>query len=92
MVKPIAITAALSLALGSIGGYWLQKLESQPIATKPNNNDEAIAAASPINPKRIELKAKYALCTNAKKTPEDLDLLDDKALNDLVYKVCLANS
>ena len=92
MIKIIGITAAISLALGSILGYSLQKLESQPITKQ--DSGEAIAATpkqvdlSPNPSKRSELELKYALCTNSKPDPRTLSRLDDKTLNDLVYQVC----
>ncbi|MDX2254688.1 MAG: hypothetical protein NW214_04150 [Pseudanabaenaceae cyanobacterium bins.39] len=95
MIKTIGITAAISLAIGSIGGYWLQKMESQPMA---NKNDEAIAAnVKPIQvdlrqtPKRSELLLKYSLCAN-KQPDEKIKALSDKDLNDLVYQVCVQAS
>jgi hypothetical protein len=93
MIKVIGITASLSLALGSIIGYSLQRLES----THSTNND-AIAATQPkqidLRPtsKRSELELKYGLCTNSKPDPKTLNRLDDKTLNDLVYQACTANS
>jgi hypothetical protein len=95
MIKIILITSSLSLALGAIGGYWLQKLESQPVA-KPDTG-EAVAANDkpkqvdlrpPEQVKRSELLQKYALCTNSRIAPNTLYQLDLKALNDLVYSVC----
>lgn len=98
MVKIIGITSAISLAIGSIGGYWLQKMENQPVAAKPDNG-EAIAAPTgkpkqvdlrpPESKKRSELLLKYALCTNSKNIPDTVTALDDKALNDIVYRACI---
>ena len=89
MIKIIGITASLSLALGSIIGYCLQRLEANH-----STNNEAIAATQPkqidLRPKskRSELELKYSLCTNSKPDPKTLNRLDDKTLNDLVYQVC----
>lgn len=93
MLKIIGITASLSLALGSIIGYSLQRLEA-----KHSTNNDAIAATQPkqidLQPKskRSELELKYALCTNSKADTKTLSRLDDKTLNDLVYQVCTENS
>jgi hypothetical protein len=92
MIKALLITSSLSLAMGAIGGYFLQKLESQPITKQ--DSGEAIAAIPkqidlrPRSAKRSELELKYALCTNSKPDPATLARLDDKTLNDLVYQVC----
>jgi hypothetical protein len=91
-MKALIITSALSLAVGTIGGYFLQKLESQPITKQ--DSGEAIAATPkqidlrPKHSKRSELELKYALCTDSKPDPATLSRLDDKTLNDLVYQVC----
>ena len=96
MIKALLITSALSVAIGAIGGYYLQKLESQPI-TKNNSGDAIAATASKeidLRPKskRSELELKYGLCTNSKPDPKTLNRLDDKTLNDLVYQACTENS
>ena len=95
MIKALLITSALSIAIGAIGGYYLQKLESQPITKK--DSGEAIAAPPKqvdLRPtsKRSELELKYGLCTNSKPDPKTLNRLDDKTLNDLVYQACTENS
>ena len=95
MVKVLLITSALSIAIGAIGGYYLQKLESQPITKK--DSGEAIASTPKqidLRPKskRAELELKYGLCTNSKPDPKTLNRLDDKTLHDLVYQVCTDNS
>jgi hypothetical protein len=95
MLKALLITGSLCLAVGTIGGYWLQKLESQPVA-KPDTGEAVAANDKPkqvdIRPpeqvKRSELLQKYALCTNSRIAPNTLNQLDLKALNDLVYSVC----
>lgn len=97
MVKTLLITSALSISIGAIGGYHLQKLESQPITKK--DSGEAIAATAskeidlrPPKSKRSELELKYSICTNSKPDTKTLSRLDDKTLNDLVFQVCTANS
>ena len=95
MIKVIGITASISLAIGSIAGYTLQKLE----ANQGNSND-AIAATvkskvvdlRPPKSKRSELLLKYDLCTGTKTAPETLQRFTDKELNDLVFSVCTQNS
>ncbi|WP_434686901.1 hypothetical protein [Pseudanabaena minima] len=99
MNKAIGAAMGLMLGFGSITGYYLAKwdLQSNAIA----NSQNAIAAPAPESkakqvslkpiPKRSELELKYALCTNSQ--PEKtLARFDDKALNDLVWKVCSENS
>jgi len=92
MIKLLLIPAALSLALGSLLGYHLQKLESQQISNQ--DGGEAIAAVPkqidlrPRSAKRSELELKYALCTDSKPDTKALSRLDDTTLNDLVYQVC----
>lgn len=95
MIKALLITGSLSLAVGTIGGYYLQKTEVIGSAqTAPAKSDEAIAATPkqidlrPKPSKRSELELKYALCTDSKANPATLSRLDDKTLNDLVYQVC----
>lgn len=95
MIKVICITASLSLALGSIIGYSLQRLEFPQIAKQ--DSGDAIASTSKqidLRPKskRSELELKYALCTDSKSNPATLSRLDDKTLNDLVYQVCTLKS
>ena len=91
MIKVIGITSAIALAIGSILGYSLQKLESQPMAKQ--DTGEAIASTPKQidlrpKPKRSELELKYGLCTKSTPDPKTLSRLDDKTLNDLVYQVC----
>ena len=96
MIKALFITGSICLAVGSIIGYSLQRLEF-PSITK-NNSGEAIAATASkdidLRPKskRAELELKYSLCTNSEPDTKTLSRLDDKTLNDLVYQVCTANS
>ena len=95
MIKVIGITASIALAIGSIAGYTLQKLE----ATQGSSND-AIAATvkskvvdlRPPQTKRSELLAKYDLCTGSKTDPKTLERFNDKELNDLVFSICTKNS
>jgi hypothetical protein len=95
MIKVIGITASISLAIGSIAGYSLQKLE----ANQGNSND-AIAATvkpkivdlAPPKSKRSELLLKYDLCTGTKTPPETLQRFSDKELNDLVFSICTQKS
>jgi hypothetical protein len=94
MIKALLITSSLSLAMGAIGGYFLQKLESPAPITKQDSG-EAIAAIpkqidlrSTETIKRSELLQKYALCTNSRIAPPALNQLDLKGLNDLVYSAC----
>lgn len=95
MIKIIGITASLSLAVGALIGYSLQRLEFPPIAKQ--DSGDAIAST----PKQIDLRPKskrdvlyekYGLCTNSKPDTKTLSRLDDKTLNDLVYQVCTENS
>ena len=96
MIKVICITASLSLALGSIIGYSLQRLEFPQIAKQ--DSGDAIAAITkqidlrPNPSKRSELELKYARCTDSKPNPATLSRLDDKTLNNLVYQVCTLKS
>ena len=101
MNKLILAAMGLMLGCGSITGYYLAKwdLQSNAIA---NSQLSAIAATVPetkakqisLKPvlKRSELELKYALCTNSRQDSQSLARFDDKALNDLVYKVCTENS
>lgn len=91
-MKIIAITAALSLAIGSVIGYMLQKSESQPISGAAIAAEPKMVRLKPVATKRTELELKYALCTNSKLDTKTLSRLDDKTLNNLVYQVCTANS
>jgi hypothetical protein len=100
MNKLILAAMGLALGFGAIGGYYLAKWDLQSNASA--NSQQAIAATTPepqakqINlkpiPKRSELVLKYSLCTNSKADTAALSRFDDKALNDLVYKVCSENS
>ena len=93
MVKALLITGSISLALGSIIGYSLQRLEFPPI-TKQDSGDATASKELDLRPKskRSELELKYGLCTNSKPDTKTLSRIDDKTLNDLVYQVCTANS
>ena len=95
MIKALLITSALSVAVGALIGYSLQRLEFPPIAKQ--DSGDAIAST----PKQIDLRPKskrdvlyekYGLCTNSTPDPKTLSRLDDKTLNDLVFQVCSANS
>lgn len=98
--KFILAAMGLMLGFGAITGYYLAKwdLQSNAIA----NSQNAIAAPVPESkakqvslkpiPKRSELELKYALCTNSQLDKQALARFDDKALNDLVWKVCSENS
>jgi hypothetical protein len=98
MVKLFLIPSCLSLALGALLGYHLQKLESAPITKQ--DTGEAIAATGkakqvlilPDGNSRATLETKYFLCTATPPNPRTLARFDDKALNDLVYSVCTENS
>jgi hypothetical protein len=96
MVKLLLIPSALSLALGALLGYHLEKLESQQITKQaPESAIAAIPKQIDLRPrsaKRSELELKYALCTDSKPNPATLSRLDDKTLNDLVYQVCTLKS
>ncbi len=97
--KFILAAMGLMLGFGSITGYYLAKWDLQSNA---NSQNQAIAStatepkAKQISlkhiPKRSELELKYALCTNSQPDKQTLARFDDKALNDLVYKVCSENS
>jgi len=93
MVKLILIPVSLSLALGSLLGYHLQKLDSQQVTKQ--DDGQAIAAVPkqinlrPVSAKRSELELKYALCTDSNQDKKLLSRLDDQTLNDLVYRVCI---
>lgn len=95
MIKVIGITASLSLALGSLIGYSLHRLEFPPIA-KPDSGDAIASTPKQIDlrpkSKRDVLYEKYGLCTNSTPDPKTLSRLDDKTLNDLVYQVCTESS
>ena len=94
MIKVIGITASIAVAIGSIAGYTLQKLE----ANQGNTNDAIAATVKSkivdLRPKskRSELLLKYDLCTGTKTPPETLQRFTDKELNDLVFSVCTQNS
>jgi len=101
MIKALLITASLSLAIGTIGGYYLQKMEvigaaspsiqkTQTLAAQSTaaKSDEAIAAN--VNPKtdRQTLVLKLSLCLNRKPNNALLDSLSDKQLNDITFEAC----
>lgn len=98
MVKLLLIPSCISLALGALLGYHLQKLESAPITKQ--DSGEAIAASGktknvlilPDGNNRNTLETKYFLCTKTAPNPKTLARFSDKQLNDLVYKVCTENS
>lgn len=95
MIKIIGITASLSLALGSLIGYSLHRLEFPPIA-KPDSGDAIASTPKQIDlrpkSKRSVLEEKYGLCTGSTPDPKTLSRIDDKTLNDLVYQVCTESS
>lgn len=101
MIRALLITSALSLAVGTIGGYFLQKMEvigaaspsiqkaqtftAQSIPTKP---DEAIAANITQKTDRQTLILKLSLCLNRKLNKPYIDSLSDKQLNDITFEAC----
>ncbi len=100
MSKLILAAMGLMLGFGSITGYYLAKWDLQSNAIANSQNAIASTATEPKAkqvslkpiPKRSELELKYALCTNSQPDKQTLAKFDDKALNDLVYKVCSENS
>lgn len=101
MIKALVITASLSLAVGTIGGYFLQKMEvigaAQTSIQKPQNlaaqsapakPDEAIAANITQKTDRQALVLKLALCLNRKPNKAFIDSLSDKQLNDITFEAC----
>jgi hypothetical protein len=100
MNKIILAAMGLMLGCGSITGYYLAKWDLQGNAIANSQNAIAATVTEPkakqisLKPiaKRSELELKYALCTNSKADTTSLARFDDKALNDLVYKVCSENS
>jgi hypothetical protein len=95
MIKALCITASIAFAIGAIGGYILQKMETTPIAAQspePKKNDEAIAASIPQKSNRGDLLLKLSLCANRKLDKAFVDSLNDKQLNDLTFDVCKRNS
>lgn len=94
MIKALLITGSLCLALGSLGGYFLQKMEvtssnptSAPMAEK-SKTDEAIAANIPKKVNRDDLLLKLSLCLNRPISKQLSDKWTDKQLNDLTFDAC----
>lgn len=94
MVKPLGIAIALSIGLGSIIGYNLQKME----ANQPQKS-EAVAATTSPSPKpeapkvdRQELARKLSVCLNAKLDQQWLGSLSDPTLSSLTIETCKAKS
>lgn len=101
MIKALLITASLSLAIGTIGGYYLQKMEaigaastsiqkSQTLTAQstPAKSDEAIAANITKKTDRQALVLKLSLCLNRKLNKAFIDSLSDKQLNDITFEAC----
>ncbi len=101
MIKALVITASLSLAVGTIGGYFLQKMEvigaASPSIQKPQTltaqstpakSDEAIAANITPKTDRQTLILKLSLCLNRKPNKAFIDSLSDKQLNDITFEAC----
>lgn len=101
MIKALLITSALSLAIGTIGGYYLQKMEaigaaspsiqkSQTLAAQSTaaKSDEAIAANITPKTDRQTLVLKLSLCLNRKVDKAFIDSLSDKQLNHATYEAC----
>lgn len=101
MVKTLLITSALSLAIGTIGGYYIQKMEAIGAAStsiqKPQTlaaqsalakPDEAIAANITPKADRQTLILKLSLCLNRRLDKAFIDSLTDKQLNDITYEAC----
>jgi len=101
MIKAICITGSLCLAVGSIGGYYLEKMQTigaaQTSIQKPQTltaqspaakSDEAIAATIPQKTDREKLILKLSLCLNRKLDKALIDSLSDKKLNDLTFEAC----
>jgi hypothetical protein len=95
MVKALLITGSLSLAVGTIGGYFLQRMEvmgaastsiqkTQTIAALsiPAKSDEAIAANITPKADRQALVLKLALCLN-RKPSKAFDSLSDKQISEI---------
>lgn len=105
MIKALLITGSLCLAVGTIGGYFLQKMENigaaspsiqkpQTLAAQstPAKSDEAIAAN--ITPKidRETLLLKLSLCLNRKLNKAFTDSLSNQELNDITFEFCKKQS
>jgi hypothetical protein len=101
MIKALVITASLSLAIGTIGGYYLQKMEAigaaspsiqktQTLAAQstPAKSDEAIAANITQKTDRNALILKLSLCLNRKLNKAFIDSLSHKQLNDITFEAC----
>jgi len=101
MIKSLLITGSLCLSVGTIGGYFLQKMEnigavspsiqkSQTLAAQstPAKPDEAIAANITQKANRQTLVLKLSLCLNRKPNKAFIDSLSDKQLNDITFEAC----
>ncbi len=97
MVKVLLITGSLCLAVGTIGGYFLQKMEAQTSIQKPQTltaqsppakPDEAIAANITQKTDRKALILKLSLCLNRKPNKAFIDSLSDRQLNDITFEAC----
>jgi hypothetical protein len=101
MIKALLITGSLSLAVGTIGGYYLQKMENigavSPSIQKPQTltaqsnpakPDEVLAANITPKNNRQTLILKLSLCLNRKPNKAFIDSLTDKQLNDITFEAC----
>jgi hypothetical protein len=101
MIKALLITGSLCLAVGTIGGYFLQKMETigaastsiqkpQTLAAQntPAKSDEAIAGNITPKTDRNALILKLSLCLNRKLNKAFIDSLTDKQLNDITFEAC----
>jgi len=101
MIKALLITGSLCLAMGTIGGYFLQRMETSGAAstsiqkpqtltaqTTPAKSDEAIAANITPKTDRQTLLLKLSLCLNRKLNKAFIDSLTDKQLNDITFEAC----
>lgn len=101
MIKALLITGSLCLAIGTIGGYYIQKMEAigaastsiqkaQTLAAQsaPAKPDEAIAANITSKTDRQTLVLKLSLCLNRKPNKAFIDSLSDKQLNDITFEAC----
>jgi hypothetical protein len=98
-MKVFIAAMGLMLGFGSIAGYFLARWDlqtngfansQQAIASEPDRKPKLVSL-KPID-KRSELEAKYFLCIASPPNKQALARFDDKALNDLVYRVCTENS
>lgn len=101
MIKALLITGSLCLAVGTIGGYFLQRIETNGAASTsiqkpqtlaaqstPAKSDEVIAANIAPKTDRQTLILKLALCLNRKPNKAFIDSLTDKQLNDITFEAC----